>query len=148
MSSISLLSSICPNPAGEAGAPPGRPDWGCLHGASLHEASPHPAPQCKHPCAIPSMVWKLPCPPCAILVPTPLGRERGWEEEEEEDEGREERAHMGRKQGPGAADPLSPGPTARERRPNMISCHNHGFARGWEFSPPRHAPHPTAHMKG
>lgn len=46
------------------------------------------------------------------------------------------------------ADPLSPGPTARERRPNMISCHNHGFARGREFSPPRCAPHPTAHMKG
>lgn len=46
------------------------------------------------------------------------------------------------------ADPLSPGPAARERRPNMISCHNHGFARGREFSPPRRAPHPTTHMKG
>lgn len=46
------------------------------------------------------------------------------------------------------ADPLSPGPRARERQPNMISCHNHGFARGWKFGPPRHAPHPAAHMKG
>lgn len=46
------------------------------------------------------------------------------------------------------ADPLSLGLTARERRPNMISCHNHGFARGREFSPPQHAPHPAAHMKG
>lgn len=30
----------------------------------------------------------------------------------------------------------------------MISCHNHGFARGREFSPPRCAPHPAAHVKG
>lgn len=32
------------------------------------------------------------------------------------------------------AEPLSLGPTARERQPNMISCHNHGFAQGREFS--------------
>ena len=68
------------------------------HPCTKHLFSLHPAPQCKRPCTLPSMAWKQ--PPRAIPVPTPLGRDRGWEEEEE-DGGREERVHVGRKQGPG-----------------------------------------------
>lgn len=39
------------------------------------------------------------------------------------------------------ADPLSLGLTASQRQPNMISCHNHGFARAGSSTLP--AAHPT-----
>lgn len=42
------------------------------------------------------------------------------------------------------ADPLSLGLTARERQPNMISCHNHGFARAGSSTLP--AAHPTPQL--
>lgn len=42
------------------------------------------------------------------------------------------------------ADPLSLGLTARERQPNMISCHNHGFAQAGSSTLP--AAHPTPQL--
>lgn len=83
------------------GGPPHRPIWGGLcmgHPCMKHLFFLHCAPWCKHLCTLPSMVWKQ--LPHAIPVPMPLRRKRGWEEEE--DGGREEPAHVGRKQGPGA----------------------------------------------
>ena len=99
-SSFLLLSSICPSPAGEDGALLGGPDGGSLRRTSPHRASLLPAP-----C---SLAQAPTHPPQHGVEAAPPRRTRSHargceeEEEEEEDGGREERAHVGRKQGPGA----------------------------------------------
>lgn len=135
-----------PQPSRRSRGPHGQ---GSLHGASLHKAPLLPAP-----CSPVQAPVHRPQHGVEAAPPAPSQFPRHWGGTGAERR-RRRRMRDGRSMhtwgGSRAlvrADPLSPGPAARERRPNMISCHNHGFAQGREFSPPHRAPHPTAHMKG
>ena len=128
-----------PQPSRRSWASPSRPV--CTeHPCTKHLSSLHPAPQRKHPCILPTTAWKQ---PSHHLGSHAAGEGQGLRG----GGGGQGTRSMRTQRGSRAlvwADPLSLGLTARERQPNMISCHNHGFAQAGSSTLP--AAHPTPQL--